>query len=107
MSVTFFLIVVGMIIFRAESIIQAVDFLTSMFSNHFYDATQLLGKNWLFSGLALLAVEWFQRDKQHALQFSNIKPFNYRWVRWGIYYLILSIIFKYSGENQTFIYFQF
>ena len=106
-SVTFFLIVVGMIIFRAESIIQAVDFLTSMFSNHFYDATQLLGKNWLFSGLALLAVEWFQRDKQHALQFSNIKPFNYRWVRWGIYYLILSIIFKYSGENQTFIYFQF
>ena len=106
-SVTFFLIVVGMIIFRAESIIQAVDFLTSMFSNHFYDATQLLGKNWLFSGLALLAVEWFQRDKQHALQFSNIKPFNYRCVRWGIYYLILSIIFKYSGENQTFIYFQF
>ena len=107
MSMTFFLVVISMIIFRAESITQAFDYLTSMFSNSFFDMSQLQGMKWLFCGIALLAVEWFQRNKQHALQFSAMKPFNYRLVRWGIYYLILGIIIKYSGENQTFIYFQF
>ena len=86
---------------------QAVEFLTAMVSNKFFDASALYGKAYLFFGLALLSVEWLQRDKQHALQFTNIKPFNYRLVRWGIYYIILMIIADYAGTSQTFIYFQF
>jgi D-alanyl-lipoteichoic acid acyltransferase DltB (MBOAT superfamily) len=106
-GLTFFLAVIGWIIFRAETMMQAVDYLTAMVSNPFFDASALYGMKFLCFGLALLAVEWLQRDKQHALQFSEIKPFNYRLVRWTVYYFVLGIIFIYSGESQTFIYFQF
>ena len=106
-ALTFFLTVIGWIIFRAESMTQAVDFLTAMVSNRFFDASDLHGVTYIYFGIALLAVEWLQRDKQHALQFSDAKPFNHRLVRWGIYYIILLLIAKYAGSSQTFIYFQF
>ena len=67
----------------------------------------LHGEKYLAFGLALLLVEWLQREKQHALQFSAIKPFSYRPVRWGIYYIILLVIAQFAGSSQTFIYFQF
>ena len=106
-ALTFFLTVIGWIIFRAESMTQAVDFLTAMVSNRFFDASALHGVTYIYFGIALLAVEWLQRDKQHALQFSDAKPFNHRLVRWGVYYIILLLIAKYAGSRQTFIYFQF
>ena len=106
-ALTFFLTVIGWIIFRAESMTQAVDFLTAMVSNRFFDASALHGVTYIYFGIALLAVEWLQRDKQHALQFPDAKPFNHRLVRWGIYYIILLLIAKYAGSSQTFIYFQF
>ena len=102
-ALTFFLTVIGWIIFRAESMTQAVDFLTAMVSNRFFDASALHGVTYIYFGIALLAVEWLQRDKQHALQFSDAKPFNHRLVRWGIYYIILLLIAKYAGSSQTFI----
>ena len=106
-ALTFLLTVIGWIIFRAESMTQAVDFLTAMVSNRFFDASDLHGVTYMCFGIALLAVEWLQRDKQHALQFSDAKPFNHRLVRWGVYYIILLLIAKYAGSSQTFIYFQF
>ena len=106
-ALTFFLAVIGWIIFRAETMKQAVDYLTAMVNNRFFDVSVLPGVRCLCLGLALLAVEWLQRDKQHALQFSGMRLFNYRPVRWAIYYFILLVIAKYVGESQTFIYFQF
>ena len=107
MALTFFLVVIGWIIFRAETMTQAVGYLSAMVSNKFFDASMLYGKDYFFFGLILLLIEWLQRDKQHTLQFTDIKPFKYRLVRWGVYYLILLIITKYAGSSQTFIYFQF
>lgn len=104
---TFFLTVIGWIIFRAENMHQCIDYLTAMCSNNFYDSSYIYGTDYLNFGLALLLVEWFQRDKQHALQFPTIKLFNYRLIRWGIYYVIILIIMKHAGSSQSFIYFQF
>lgn len=104
---TFFLVVIGWIIFRAETMTQAVEYLSAMVTNKFFGSIPQNGITYLCYGIALLVVEWLQRDKQHALQFTNIKPFNYRLVRWGVYYLILIIITIYAGSSQTFIYFQF
>lgn len=106
-ALTFFLAVIGWIIFRAETMTQAVEYLTAMVTNKLFDASMLYGRKYLFLGLALLAVEWLQRDKQHALQFPNTKLFNCRIVRWGVYYMIVMIIFVKMGSSQTFIYFQF
>lgn len=104
---TFFLVVIGWIIFRAETMTQAVEYLSAMVTNKFFGSIPQDGITYLCYGIVLLVVEWLQRDKQHALQFTNIKPFNYRLVRWGVYYLILIIITIYAGLSQTFIYFQF
>ena len=104
---TFFLTVIGWIIFRAENMHQCIDYLTAMCSNNFYDSSYIYGTDYLNFGLALLLVEWFQRDKQHALQIPTIKLFKYRLIRWGIYYVIILIIMKHAGSSQSFIYFQF
>lgn len=107
MALTFFLTVIGWIIFRSETIMQAKDYLSAMFTNKFFDSSMIYGVFYLNLGFFLLIVEWLQRDKQHALQFSQSRLFNSRIVRWCIYYFILLIIIKYTGSSQTFIYFQF
>ena len=107
-TLTFLLVVIGWIIFRAETLQQAVDYFSAMLTNGFLTPFSMIyGKKILFLGILLLIVEWLQRDKQHVLQFSNIKPFNFRFVRWGVYYLLIYLIFRGAGASQTFIYFQF
>lgn len=107
MVMTYILICIGLVIFRAESMGQVVDYLTAMVTNKFFDSTILQWKLQLCFSLLLLCLEWIQRDKQHALQLTNQKFFRYRFVRWSVYYIILLIIFIYAGSGQTYIYFQF
>ncbi len=104
---TFLLAVMGWIIFRCESMEQAVGFFKAMVTNDFYNSSVVTGGTYLLFGFVMLAVEWLQREKQHALQFADIKPFCYRPVRWCVYYVIIMVMFIYSGTGQTFIYFQF
>ena len=104
---TFFLAVIGWVIFRAENMSQAISYLTAMFSNKFIDVSALYGWQYLCMGLTLLVVEWLQRDKLHALQLPQNKLFGMRLARWCVYYLILFVIIRFAGASQTFIYFQF
>ena len=106
-AITFFLVVFGWILFRAESLTQLAAYLTAMINNDFYNPSLILGRLPLFLGGIVLLVEWFQRDKMHALQFSSRKPFNSRVVRWLVYYSVIFVIAKYTGASQNFIYFQF
>ncbi len=107
MTFTFFLAVIGWIIFRAENMPQAYEYISRMCFTMFDDFHIKFGKVQILYGMILLAVEWLQRNKQHALQFSDIKPFRYRWARWIVYYLLLALIAQNMGNEQTFIYFQF
>ena len=58
-------------------------------------------------GIFMLCIEWLQRERQHPLQLPTIGIFNYRLVRWSIYYVLILLIINYAGSSQTFIYFQF
>ena len=107
MLVTFALVVIGWILFRAENIHQAYDYLSNMFSLSIFHYESFDGERAFAFALILLLIEWFQRDKQHALEFSTTKLFRYRFVRWVVYYAIIMMIVLYSGGDQTFIYFQF
>ena len=104
---TFCLTVVGWIIFRAENITQAIDFMRAIFTNPFTGYGVIDGRKWLMAGFFLLCTEWLQRDKQHALQFPDNGILRYRLVRWTIYYLLIVLIINFAGSSQTFIYFQF
>lgn len=107
MAVTFFLVVIGWVIFRAETIEQAFAYLSRMFTVSIFSFERFDGMRAFGFALILLFIEWLQRDKQHALEFSQMKPFNFRLVRWCSYFVIIMMIVLYSGGDQTFIYFQF
>lgn len=109
MLITFLLAVVGWIIFRATSISEAWQFLNGLATHWWFDGL-IQGTK----GIALMApvflLEWVQRHKQHALQFSGHGLCRYRPVRWAIYYLLIFAIYKLAlvqNVSQTFIYFQF
>jgi len=109
--VTFGLAVVGWVIFRAESISQAWDFVSRMFLTAFDDFHPRLGSISTFMAILLLiVVEYLQRDKVHVLQFSSgNRLFRYAVARWTVYLAMLVAIFYFyfNTVSQEFIYFQF
>lgn len=104
---TFFLVVVGWILFRAESLSQAVDYVARIFSPSLLDVGSIDGRKNIFWCFLILLVEWLQRDKQHALQMNGQKLFSYPIVRYIVYAAVFLSIIHFSGKVQTFIYFQF
>lgn len=104
---TFTLAVIGWIIFRAENLPQAIDYLSAIVSQPFFGDGFIDGKKWLAAGLLLFYIEWMQRNKHHALQMSSKGLFRFRLARWGTYYLIIYLIINFAGSSQSFIYFQF
>ena len=106
--VTFLLVVVGWVIFRAENISQAWDFVSRMFLTAFDDFHFRLGSiNTFMAILLLMIVEYLQRNKGHVLQFPDNRVFRCSSVRYTLYACIVLLMFFYAGEVQTFIYFQF
>ena len=104
---TFFLAVIGWIIFRAETISHAWDYIVSMFVK-FRPCMPSLGKRELAYIFILLFVEWLQREKQHALALDGCKGvMKYRVARWTVYMLLVVAILALSGVQAEFIYFQF
>lgn len=107
MILTFFLAVIGWIIFRAENMSQAVDFLKGMFTHVNYVGPIGFFVKPLLLASCLMLVEWLQRKKTHALQFSSTGIFRYSLIRYCTYMGLLVLIVLNTGEVQTFIYFQF
>lgn len=106
MAITFFLVVIGWIIFRAENITQAWDYIFRMVTE-FHIASVPYGRKVLLYISVLLIVEWLQRDKQHGLQITERGIWKYRLVRFSLYYVLVFAILALKGESETFIYFQF
>lgn len=101
---TFMLVVMGWIIFRAETIGDAWNYIIRMATNGHFGIPQQ-GKMVCLFIIGLIIVEWMQRDKQHALQLEDrIKSPLLRYV---VYYSIILILFWQAGESTQFIYFQF
>lgn len=102
--ITFFLSVVGWIIFRAETIGQAWDYMCMMFDSSIFTMPYHSGIHALCINLVLLSiVEWLQRTKQHSLDVAHIPAY----LRYAIYFGMTFIIFAFSGHTVNFIYFQF
>jgi D-alanyl-lipoteichoic acid acyltransferase DltB (MBOAT superfamily) len=113
MFLTFFLAVLGWIIFRAESIGQAWEYLCGMMQfgtlrafYRFFTLPELRLTN-LFV-VIMLVIEWLQRNKQHG--FEGIDKLHFlgnKYLRPIIYAILLILIMIYGGKHAQFIYFQF
>ena len=108
MLLTFGLVVIGWIIFRAETIGQAWEIMRGICNTSLLSVPWLMTRDFympLFGCLLLmLIVEWVNRSQQHA--FARLTK--YRWLNWLIYYAIIYLMYQYQPmEEVQFIYFQF
>lgn len=101
---TFALVVLGWIIFRAPSIADAWGYISSLFTHSVAFPMVISGlKRTIIAVLILIGVEWLQRKKNHGLDLANL-----HWsLRYCFYYLLILIILELGGNSQSFIYFQF
>jgi len=93
------------IVFRSNTIQDAVLIYAKIFSTSVFTNPVIFPKIPVIIILAMLFVEWFGRTEEHALAYMENK-----WskpLRWGIYYLIIFLVFVCSGKGHHFIYFQF
>ena len=105
MGSTFFLVVIGWILFRAESIEKAFAYIRRLFTMQL--PVEDMPARTLEIGIYILIlwiVEWIQRNKEYGLQIQNIKS---KPLRIMIYTFVLLFIEMTMGESSEFIYFQF
>lgn len=107
---TFFLVVIGWIIFRSESISQAWEYICGMWQWETLKASYCFffqhGIRSISSVvLIMIIIEWLNRRNEHGLCIDMIKsPI----VRYCIYIMIVfAIILVFKSEPSQFIYFQF
>ena len=106
----FILVAIGWVVFRAESISDAVAYLGQMFSGIFSLnlGAVMYGKKVLLWCLLLIVIEWIQRRQAHPLDFRGVPLLSrYRALRWAVYYAVALMVIFARGDGQTFIYFQF
>ena len=109
---TFMLVAIGWIIFRAETIGQAWDYICGMMqfgtlraSYRFFLPNEYIVYPTNMYIVAMIVVEWLQRNKQHGLEVLNTSK--HKWLRVIFYYALVWMIIQNAGTEQTFIYFQF
>ena len=107
-ALTFVLAVIGWVIFRAESMTQAVGFFKAMLTNEFFGRmSEIYGKPALALAGLLMVLEYLQRGKAHVLEFPDNKIFKLKFVRISTYVVIAFVILWMKGKQSEFIYFQF
>ena len=106
---TFMLVTVGLVIFKAQDVTQAFDYILSCFSPSILSLPKVQGDangTLLFSLLfiiMLLVIEWKQRWKEYGLSIDNLS----RVKRLVIYSFFVVLIYFFGTETSSFIYFQF
>lgn len=106
MFITFFLVVMGWIIFRAESIYDAFGYINDLFSNY-RPTSDIKGKTALIWVLILMILEWFSRKKETPFNFPNKGFISNHLIKWSICVLMFMITLLFAGKTQEFIYFKF
>ena len=112
-GVTFTLSVFAWIFFRAESLKQAFQYISDIFSWSIFSVPQgsaFIGTRlhpfiMLFLLGIFILIEWLGREQQFAIAKLFIKwrsPF-----RWALYIIIATITLLFCGKVEEFIYFQF
>lgn len=108
MLLTFFLAAMGWVLFRADSIEQALEYYRLMFANLLHGGPNVTAPIdlWLLvASIALLTiVEWINRGEEHEF----VRQPRQRVLRWGFYIIIIFMIGAFMVTNEMpFIYFQF
>ena len=110
MLLTFFLAVFGWIVFRAESIGQAWEYVCGIIDKSLFTLPGLNMVYYLYIlfVLLMLVVEWLQRGKSHGLQFDSVGRKGLKWALYVFLFVLIEFYYlKSIGHPVHFIYFQF
>ena len=109
MLMTFTLVMLTFILFRSETIVDALKYISAMFSNSLLTIPQLISPKLnmiytLFCLFIFITIEWLNREKEHGLEITHLKT-KFRWI---IYSAVALLIITFgSFSKNEFIYSQF
>lgn len=105
MLIAFSKLVFSLIIFRAESLTHASQYLKGIFQYSLFEIPEVLPIPVIILTVIFIIMEWIHRDKQYGLQIDDTKiP---KVIRWCLYLVISFTIAVFFGKGNPFIYFQF
>lgn len=111
MGITFLLVCIGWVLFRGDTLSDAILYIKGMFSEPlFCNFPANFGFYRTFIPiLILLLVEWTMRKHNHPFDIYGNGLLRYKYIRWGLYLLIvmMTFLFHTPTTNSEFIYFQF
>ncbi len=106
MLITFLLVTLAWIFFRANSLTAALEYIQHMFSLSLFSKPLVIPFKIFIPFLVFIILEWFGRENQFAVDKMGQKVI--RPVRWALYSFIIFLIGMYMHTSGTqFIYFQF
>lgn len=105
---TFMLVTIGLMIFRADNVPQVWEYICGICDKSLLSTPWLMTKiyyipQFIFIVLMLVA-EWLQRKQEYVLAIDNIPS---KTLRYSIYGLLVILLLWVGGQAETFIYFQF
>lgn len=103
MLLTFVLVTIGWILFRADNITTAFDFIGHIFTRWDNPLNTSLYPTLAYVSIMLIT-EWVQRTREHALDLTGIRS---HIVKFAIYYILIGLLFLAYHGSESFIYFQF
>lgn len=107
-TITFVLVMIGWIIFRAENMTQACIYIARSFTEwraadiSFGPMTTIVASMLMIT--VMLCIDWTQRFKSYGLEIVAGKNIV---IRWTMYIALILAIIVFVGEQEQFIYFQF
>lgn len=107
MSITFALVAIGWIIFRAKSLNDAASYIYHIAMSLPAVGTLHFGKTAFIWIAIMLLIDWKGRKYAHPLQMEQYQMFRILPMRWGAYIFFIIAIVLFRGEATNFIYFQF
>ncbi len=104
---TFTLVTIGLMIFRAEKVPQVWEYICGICDRSLFSKPYLYSITWLLPLLLwlpmMICVEWRNRNKGHGFDIANLE---YKW-QLTIYVLLTIVVFAFGATSEKFIYFQF
>ena len=102
---TFLLVTLTFVVFRARDIHHALSYWSGIFSKSFFAVPQVNPPHIFIIIFFFMLIDWFGKENDFSIQ--KIAAKSHFLVRWGFYFLLILLIFLFSGNEQEFIYFKF
>ena len=105
MLLTFLWVVLAWIFFRADTMPQAINYISHIFTSALFKMPEIRPSLVIMVLAVFIFMEWIGREKNYALENFAIhlsKP-----LQWAFHLLVFTVIILCMGKEQPFIYFQF